>query len=50
MAAEFDGTGEIMDLRAAQYVRMPTKHQQYSPLSQSDKTREYADKRGLEII
>lgn len=39
-----------MELRAAQYVRMSTEHQQYSTLNQSDKIREYAEKRGIEII
>ena len=38
------------DLRAAQYVRMSTEHQQYSTHNQSDKIREYAEKRGLEIV
>ncbi len=47
---------EIMTLtenptfRAAQYVRMSTEHQQYSTLNQADKIREYADKRGIEIV
>jgi DNA invertase Pin-like site-specific DNA recombinase len=36
--------------RAAQYVRMSTEHQQYSTHNQSDKIREYADQRGIEII
>ncbi|MFC3119370.1 hypothetical protein ACFOHS_18840 [Jhaorihella thermophila] len=39
-----DGTGEVMEMRAAQYVRMSTEHQQYSTLNQSDKIREYAEK------
>ena len=38
------------EFRAAQYVRMSTEHQQYSTYNQSDKIREYADKRGIEII
>ena len=37
-------------LRAAQYVRMSTEHQQYSPENQSDVIREYAAKHGMEII
>ena len=45
-----DGSGEITEFRAAQYVRMSTEHQQYSTLNQSDKIREYAEKRGIEII
>lgn len=45
-----DGSDEITGFRAAQYVRMSTKHQQYSTHNQSDKIREYAEKRGIEII
>lgn len=37
-------------LRAAEYVRMSTEHQQYSTQNQNDKIREYADRRGLEIV
>lgn len=37
-------------LRAAQYVRMSTEHQQYSTLNQSDKIREYAARRGITIV
>ncbi len=36
--------------RAAQYVRMSTEHQQYSTSNQGDKIKEYADKRGIEIV
>jgi DNA invertase Pin-like site-specific DNA recombinase len=36
--------------RAAQYVRMSTEHQQYSTQNQSDKIREYAEHRGIEIV
>ena len=36
--------------RAAQYVRMSTEHQQYSTLNQEDVIREYAERRGYEII
>ncbi len=45
-----DGSGEITEFRAAQYLRMSTAHQQYSTNNQSDKIREYADKRGIEIV
>ena len=45
-----DGSGEITEFRAAQYVRMSTEHQQYSTHNQSDKIREYAEQRGIEII
>jgi DNA invertase Pin-like site-specific DNA recombinase len=36
--------------RAAQYVRMSTEHQQYSTENQGDKIREYAERRGIEIV
>jgi DNA invertase Pin-like site-specific DNA recombinase len=37
-------------IRAAQYVRMSTEHQQYSTLNQEDTIREYAEKRGYIIV
>jgi len=37
-------------LRAAEYVRMSTEHQQYSTENQADKIREYAARRGIEIV
>lgn len=37
-------------IRAAQYVRMSTEHQQYSTENQSDVLREYAEKRGIHIV
>ena len=37
-------------VRAAEYVRMSTEHQQYSTENQGDKIREYASKRGIEIV
>ena len=37
-------------LRAAEYVRMSTEHQQYSTENQADKIREYAAKHGIEIV
>jgi DNA invertase Pin-like site-specific DNA recombinase len=39
-----------MTIRAAQYVRMSTEHQQYSTENQADVLREYAAKRGMEIV
>lgn len=36
--------------RAAEYVRMSTEHQQYSTENQADKIREYAERRGIEIV
>lgn len=37
-------------VRAAQYARMSTEHQQYSTANQEDVIREYAAKRGFEIV
>jgi DNA invertase Pin-like site-specific DNA recombinase len=37
-------------LRAVEYVRMSTEHQQYSTENQADKIREYAAKRNIEIV
>jgi DNA invertase Pin-like site-specific DNA recombinase len=37
-------------VRAAQYVRMSTEHQQYSTENQSDAIREYAQKHSMEIV
>jgi len=37
-------------VRAAQYVRMSTEHQQYSTANQEDAIREYAARRGYEIV
>ncbi|WP_220811874.1 recombinase family protein [Variovorax sp. UMC13] len=37
-------------LKAAEYVRMSTEHQQYSTRNQNDKIREYANQRGFEIV
>ena len=37
-------------IRAAEYVRMSTEHQKYSTENQSDAIREYAARRGIEIV
>ena len=50
MEEAVDGTDRPAMFRAAQYVRMSTEHQQYSTHNQSDNIREYAEKRGIEII
>ena len=42
------GSGPVF--RAAQYVRMSTEHQQYLTEDQSDKIREYAARRNIEIV
>jgi DNA invertase Pin-like site-specific DNA recombinase len=37
-------------VRAAQYVRMSTEHQQYSTSNQQDAIAEYAQRRGFEVV
>jgi DNA invertase Pin-like site-specific DNA recombinase len=37
-------------VRAAQYVRMSTEHQQYSTENQAEAIRDYAEKRGLQVV
>src|SRR5262249_30387599 len=37
-------------LRGAEYVRMSTEHQKYSTENQSDAIRQYAARRGIEIV
>jgi len=37
-------------VQAAQYVRMSTEHQQYSTENQSDVLKEYAGRRGIQIV
>lgn len=37
-------------IHAAQYVRMSTEHQQYSTENQADVLREYASRRGIQIV
>lgn len=37
-------------VRAAEYVRMSTEHQQYSTENQADAIRQYAERHGLEIV
>ncbi len=45
-------SGEISDkpVRAAQYVRMSTEHQQYSTENQGEASQHYAAQRGIEIV
>jgi len=45
-----DVTAKPNNIRAAEYVRMSTEHQQYSTQNQNDKIREYAAQRGIEIV
>ena len=42
--------GERPRLRAVQYVRMSTEHQQYSTENQSDRIKDYAAKNGIDIV
>ena len=44
------GTEQPSLVRAAEYVRMSTEHQQYSTENQADKIREYANRRGIHIV
>lgn len=44
------GTEQPPLVRAAEYVRMSTEHQQYSTENQADKIREYANRRGIHIV
>jgi DNA invertase Pin-like site-specific DNA recombinase len=37
-------------LRAAQYIRMSTDHQKYSPINQADAINDYASGRGIKIV
>ena len=43
-------SGEVKEFRAALYLRTATQHPQYSTNTQSDKIRDYASKRGIEIV
>jgi len=45
-----DGHERPVPMRGAEYVRMSTEHQQYSTQNQGDKIREYAERRGIEIV
>jgi len=42
--------GAAPSLRAVEYVRMSTEHQQYSTENQAAKIREYAERRNIEIV
>jgi len=44
------GNTDLPTVNAAAYVRMSTEHQQYSTSNQMDVVREYAQRRGLEIV
>ena len=40
----------VKQIRAAQYVRMSTEHQRYSPQNQMDRIARYAHLNGIEIV
>jgi DNA invertase Pin-like site-specific DNA recombinase len=44
------GDGQQLEKFAAAYVRMSTEHQQYSTSNQMDVIREFAQRRGMEIV
>src|SRR5688572_9617423 len=46
--ADGPATGELV--RAAQYIRMSTEHQQYSTENQGDVIRDYARRFGFEVV
>lgn len=48
--SQFPQSPLIAPIRAAQYVRMSTEHQQYSTENQADKIVEYAKHRNLQIV
>jgi DNA invertase Pin-like site-specific DNA recombinase len=45
-----DSKGNADATRAAEYVRMSTEHQQYSTENQAEAIRDYARRRGIEIV
>lgn len=47
---ENSGFAGIFSGRAAEYVRMSTEHQRYSTENQGDAIRQYANRRGLEVV
>ena len=45
-----DGLKRAATVRAAEYVRMSTEHQKYSTENQAEAMRQYAARRGIEIV
>ena len=45
-----NSTPNPVKIRAAAYVRMSTDHQKYSTENQYDAIREYAARRGMDIV
>lgn len=43
-------SGSRLVIRAAEYVRMSTEHQKYSTENQGDAIREYAKRRGIDVV
>lgn len=50
MMLDKESDNQTPAIRAAQYVRMSTEHQQYSTHNQSDKIKEYEKQRNIEIV
>jgi DNA invertase Pin-like site-specific DNA recombinase len=50
METSTTSTNTLLPLRAAQYVRMSTEHQQYSPENQLEVVRQYAASHNMEIV
>src|SRR5437868_4791574 len=50
METSTTSTNTLLPLRAAQYVRMSTEHQQYSPENQLEIIRQYAGAHNMEIV
>jgi DNA invertase Pin-like site-specific DNA recombinase len=48
--ANEDGNSIVKPVLAAQYVRMSTDHQKYSTENQADAIKQYAARRGIEIV
>ena len=50
LGAGMSGAAGNGPVRAAEYVRMSTEHQKYSTENQSDAIRQYAQRRGFEVV
>jgi DNA invertase Pin-like site-specific DNA recombinase len=50
METSTTSTNTPLPVRAAQYVRMSTEHQQYSPENQLEVVRQYAASHNMEIV
>src|SRR5262245_28016553 len=50
LTVEIDGAPAAAVVRAAEYVRMSTDHQQYSIDNQTVAIRQYADEQGYQVV